>query len=107
MHDKELILLNAHYIKVLENVSGSHDVEMFTKNSTISSTKNKLDDAMIEKHNSILSHDTAVLSAVKDAKDTERNHHSAQMRSEKKSLASSPQTYLRRGPLYITSSIVL
>ena len=44
---------------------------------------NKLDDAMLEKHNIILSRDTAVLSAVKDTKSTERNHHSAQMRSKK------------------------
>ena len=46
--------------------------------------KNKLDDAMLEKNNIILSHDTAVLSAVKDAKPTERNYHSAQMRIKKK-----------------------
>ena len=45
---------------------------------------NKLDDAMLEKHNIIISHDTTVLYAVKDEKATERNHHSAQMRSEKK-----------------------
>ena len=44
---------------------------------------NKLDVAMIEKHNIILSHDTAVLSEVKDAKSTKRNNHYAQMRSKK------------------------
>ena len=38
---------------------------------------------MLEKYNTILSHDTAVLSAVKDAKATEHNRHSAQMRSKK------------------------
>ena len=51
--------------------------------STISCMKNKLDYAMLEKRNIIISHDTAVLSAVKDAKSTERNHRSAQIRSEK------------------------
>ena len=43
---------------------------MRTKNITIYCVTNKLDDAMLEKHNIILSHDTAVLSAVKDAKAT-------------------------------------
>ena len=66
-----------------KSVSGSNDVDMRTKNSTISCMTNKLDDAMLEKHNIILSHNTAVLSAVKDEKSTERNHHSSQMRSKK------------------------
>ena len=48
--------------------------------------KNKLDYAMLEKHNIIISHDTAVLSAVKDAKAIERNHRSAKIRSEKTKL---------------------
>ena len=39
MHEKELIRLNSHHKKVLENVSRSHDVEMRTKNSTISCIK--------------------------------------------------------------------
>ena len=82
VHEKELIQLNANHKKVLENVRGSHDVEMLTKNSTISCMTNKLDDAILEKHDIILSHDTAVLSAVKDAKATKRNHHSTKMRSK-------------------------
>ena len=84
MHEKELRRLNAHHKKVLKIFSGSHDVEMRTEKSTISFMTNKLDDAMLEKHNIILSHNTAVLSAVKDEKSTERNHHSAQMRIKKK-----------------------
>ena len=43
----------------------------------ISCMKNKLDYAMLEKHNIILSHNNAVLSAVKEAKATKRNHHYA------------------------------
>ena len=49
MHDKELIWLNAHHKKVLETVSGSHDVDMRTKKSTIFCMRNKLDDATLEK----------------------------------------------------------
>ena len=49
MHDMELRRLNAHHKKVLETVSGYHDVEMRTKKSTISCMKNKLYDAMLEK----------------------------------------------------------
>ena len=56
------------------------------KKSTISCMKNKLDYAMLEKHNIIISHDTAILSAVKDVKSTELNHRSAQIRSEKTKL---------------------
>ena len=83
VHEKELRWFNAHHKKVLENFSGSHDVEMRTKNITISCMTNKLDDVMLEIHNIILSHNTAVLSAVKDAKATKCNHHSDQMRTEK------------------------
>ena len=83
VHEKELRRLNAHHKKVLETVSGSHDVDMRTEKSTISCITNKLDDAMLENHYIILSHNTAVLSEVKDEKSTERNHHSAKMRSEK------------------------
>ena len=83
MHENELRRLNAHHKKVLETISISHYVEMRTKKSTLSCMTNKIYDTMLEKHNIILSHDTAVLYAVKDAKATERNHHSAQMRSEK------------------------
>ena len=75
--------MNAHQKKLLENVSGYHDIEMRKKKSTISFMTNELDDAMLEKYNIILSHDTAALSTVKDAKSTKRNHHSAQMRNEK------------------------
>ena len=71
MHEKELRRLNAYHNKVLETISGSHDDYMRTKKSTISCMKNKLDDAMLEKYNIILSHDTAFLSAVLDAKSTE------------------------------------
>ena len=60
MHEKELRRLNAYHKKVLETVSGFHDVDMRTKNSTISCMTNKLDDAMLEMHNIILSHNTAV-----------------------------------------------
>ena len=70
--------MNAHHKKALETVSGSHDVEMCTKKITISCMTNKLDDVMLEIHNIILSHNTAVLSAVKDAKATKSNHHYAQ-----------------------------
>ena len=56
------------------------------KKSTISCMKNKLDDDILEKNNIILSHNITVLSAVKDAKSTERNHRSAQIRSEKTKL---------------------
>ena len=49
VHDKELRWLNAHHKKVLETISGSHDVEMRTKKSTIYCMTNKLDDAMLEK----------------------------------------------------------
>ena len=47
----------------------------------------KINEMMIclKKSNIILSQETAVLSALKDEKDTEHNHHSDQMRSEKKS----------------------
>ena len=83
VHEKELRRFNTRHKRVLETVSGSHDVKMRTKKSTISCMTNKLDDTMLEKHNIILSHDTAVLSSVKDAKATKRNHHSAQMRSKK------------------------
>ena len=38
---------------------------------------------MLENHNIILSHDTAVLFAVQDAKVTKSNHLSAQVRSKK------------------------
>ena len=60
MHEEEYRRLNAHYKKVLETISGSHDVKMRTKKSTISCMINKLDDAMLETHNIILSHNTAV-----------------------------------------------
>ena len=83
VHEKELGRLNAHSKKVLETVSGSHDVEMCTKKSTISCMINKLDYAVLEKHNIIRSRNTAVLSAVKYEKATKRNHHSAEIRSEK------------------------
>ena len=53
MHEKELRQLNYHHKKVLENVSGSHDVEMRMKKNTISCKINKLNDAIIEKHNII------------------------------------------------------
>ena len=84
VHEKESRQLNDHHKKVLETVSGSHYDEMRTKKSTISCMKNKLDDAMLEKNNIIISHNTAVWSAAKDAKATERNHHSAQTRSKNK-----------------------
>ena len=83
MHEKELRQLNAHHKKVLETVSGSHDVDMRTKKSTIFCMRNKLDDATIEKNNIILSHNTDVLYAFKDTKTTERNQHSAKIRSKK------------------------
>ena len=83
VHEKYLIRLNVHHKKVLETVIGSHDVEMRMENSTIFSMKNELDDAMLGRHNIIMSHNTAFLSAVKDKKGTKRNHHSGQMRSEK------------------------
>ena len=71
VHEKELRRLNDHHKKVLETVSGSHDVEIHTKKSTISCMKNKLDDAMLEKHNIIIGHNNDVLSTVKDEKSTE------------------------------------
>ena len=83
VHEKYLRRLNDHYMKVLEIVSGSHDVDMRTKKSTISCMTNKLDDAVLEKHNIFLSHDTSVLSAVKDAKVTKRNQQSAQVIKKK------------------------
>ena len=68
--------MNAHHKKVLETVSGSHDVEMRTKKSTMACMTNQSDDSMLEKHNINLSHGTTVLSAVKYAKAMELNHHS-------------------------------
>ena len=41
VHEKELRRLNSNHKKVLETVSGSHDVEMRTKYSTISCMTNK------------------------------------------------------------------
>ena len=78
-----MIRLNAHHKKVLETVSGSHDVEMRTKKSTMACMTNQSDDSMLEKHNINLSHGITVLSAVKYTKATERNHHFTQMRSKK------------------------
>ena len=107
VHEKYLRRLNDHYMKVLEIVSGSHDVDMRTKKSTISCMTNKLDDAVLEKHNIFLSHDTSVLSAVKDAKATERNHHSAQMISKKNKFGKVTANLSKTKSLYLPSSIFL
>ena len=104
MHDMELRRLNAHHKKVLETVSGSHDVEMRTKNSTISCMTNKLDDAMIEKHNIILSHDTAVFLQLSTQNPPNEITTLLKLEVRIQSLARLPQTYLRQSPSYLPSS---
>ena len=80
---------------------------MRTKKSTISCMTNKLDDAMLEKHNIILSHNTAVLSAVKDAKVTKRNQQSAQVIKKKTKFGKVTANLSKTKSLYLPSSIFL
>ena len=94
VHEKESRRLNDHHKKVLETVSGSHYDEMRTKKSTISCMKNKLDDAMLEKNNIIISHNTAVWSAAKDAKPPNAITTLLKREARIKSLVRLPQTYL-------------